>query len=500
MRDSVAEPLWGQLSELVAAYLGLHFPPERWHDLARGINSATRELACQDAAACLQRLVTLPWTQKQIAVLAHHLTIGETYFFREQKTFQILQEYILPTLLHARRGTAQRLHLWSAGCATGEEPYSIAILLHTLLPDLKNWQITLLATDINTRSLEKATDGVYGALSFRNMSCWMRDKYFKKRGDGRYEILPEIKRLVTFTTLNLVTGTYPSPLHLIDAMDAIFCRNVLMYFTPAQADNVAHRLYQALAPGGWLCVSPSETSHTRFAKFTTVNFPDAILYQKAHKPLQASVDILPKVRLPPPATAAVARARLPQDVEAPPVIQPAGGVATSIAPARPDSSRQAFALYAPGPNAKTMETRIALDVPQQVTPSDMAQLARTYANQGQLAAARQWVEKAIAADQLNAHWHYLHATILQEQGDLDAAMVALKRVLYLDKRPVLAHVALGNLARQQQRYQAASKHFEHALTLLHAYPPDAALPEAEGLTAARLTAMIRATTSREHWA
>jgi chemotaxis protein methyltransferase CheR len=127
----------------------------------------------------------------------------------------------------------------------------------------------------------------------------------------------------------------------------------------------------------------------------------------------------------------------------------------------------------------------------------MALLARTYANQGQLAAAREWVEKAIAADKINASLHYLHATILQEQDDLEAAMMALKRVLYLDQNLVLAHVTLGTLSRRQQRYQEADKHFDNARSILRTHQPDDVLPEAEGLTAWQLMAMIHTATSWE---
>jgi chemotaxis protein methyltransferase CheR len=469
MRHSVAEPLLAQLSARVAAHLGLHFPPARWRDLARGIAAVSRELAFQDEAACIRWLTTLPWTQQQVELLAGHLTIGETYFFRGQKTSQILQEHILPALIASRRGTTRHLRLWSAGCATGEEPYSLAILLHALLPDLHDWQVTLLATDVNPRALEKAAAGVYGAWSFRSTPPRIQARYFKHRRDGRYEILPAIKNMVTFAPLNLATATYPSLPHQLYAMDAIFCRNVLLYFTPAHARSVVHRLYHTLAPGGWLFVSPSETSHTLFAEFTTVDFPDVILYQKADESPQVAAASLSGA--PPPAL---------QHTVVP-------------VPTRTEPSQEALALYEQGRSAEAIAQLVALCSCRSATVPDMALLARAYANQGEHAAACKWIEQAIAADKTNATLHYLHAIILQEQGDLDAAIVALKRVLYLDQNLVLAHVTLGNLTLRQHKGKEAARHFANARSLLCAYQPDDVVPEAAGLTAGRLMALIDTT-------
>jgi chemotaxis protein methyltransferase CheR len=517
----MAESVLTQLSEYIAARLGLHFPPRRWPDLLRSIGAITSELAFPSEAACIEWLMGEPRTTAQIDVLARHLTVEETYFFREPAAFTALREQLLPALLQARQGTTRRLQLWSAGCATGEEPYSLAILLHTLMPALQHWQVTLLATDINTRSLERAAAGVYGAWSFRSAPPWLRDRYFTRRGDGRYAILPEIKNLVTFTPLNLVADFYPAPWHPPHTMDVIFCRNVLMYFTPAQAERVVHRLYQLLAPGGWLVVSPCETSHTLFARFRTVNFPGSILYQKAPEssPTPASGTdggrySVGASALPPPLPLGEGWGEGPPALDQLPSPYPSGATVSAQGAALPggrgsQSQRvyqptsevpEVLTLYAQGCYAEAAEQLAERCRRQHATAADMALLARVYANWGQLAAARAWIEKAIAADKITASFHYLHATILQEQGELEAAMAALNRVLYLDRNLVLAHVALGNLALRQQRDTEAARHFQNARCLLRAYQPDEALPEAEGLTAGRLMAMMRATTSGERFA
>ena len=167
--------------------------------------------------------------------MASYLTIGETYFFRVEPDFNALENHILPELIHLRKDTGKYLRIWSAASSTGEEPYSLAILVRKLIPDIKDWNITILATDINTRSLAKAEKGIYGNWSFRNNPEWLKKIYFTPLLDERYQINRNIKDMVSFFYLNLARDTYPSLLNNTNGMDIIFCRNVLMYFTPELA-------------------------------------------------------------------------------------------------------------------------------------------------------------------------------------------------------------------------------------------------------------------------
>ncbi|HWP60193.1 MAG TPA: CheR family methyltransferase [Candidatus Acidoferrales bacterium] len=488
----MAEPLspsfFSQVSDLVAERMGLHFPPPRWPDLEKGFRSAARELGFSDAASCIQWFLSSPLTRREIETLASHLTVGETYFFRDPQSFKILEERILPELIEKRRAADRRLRIWSAGCATGEEPYSVAILLNEILPDLRDWRITILATDINPRFLERAAKAVYGDWSFRGVPEAVKERYFVKR-NNRFEIRSDIKRMVTFSYLNLVEDIYPSLLNNTNAMDLIFCRNVLMYFAPEQAKQAIRRFHQALVNGGWLVVSPSETSHTLFARFSAANFPAAILYQKNGSPA-------------PPRFCATEEPAAPA---APPAASP-----TPDPEASPEAERETSALAAPqsagdeseGSYARAVklydlglyeEAAQALSAVAEREPDDgkaMALLARACANQGKLAQALQWCERAMAADKLNPGLHILHATILQEQGALAEANRALKRALYLDQNLALAHFALATLARRQGKAKEARRHLENARRLLSSYPKEQILPESDGLVAGRLMEMI----------
>lgn len=502
MTRSLSDELLSLAAELIAAQLGLHFPTARWDDLERGIGAAARELDFRDLESFVRSLVSSPWTRSEIEVLASHLTIGETYFFRDNKTFEILQDHILPKLISSRWKTERRLRVWSAGCCTGEEPYSIAMLLSRMIPDLKSWNITILGTDINRRFLQKASKGVYSDWSFRTTPAWVQAKYFMRK-NGHVDVLPYIKEMVTFSCLNLAEDSYPSLSNNTNAMDMILCRNVLMYFASEQARNVIGRFHRCLVDGGWLIVSPSETSQL-FSQFQTVSFPEGTLYQKSGYAIREAGQFTyswdreskPSLSRPPniPAQDVDSSALLPGEE-----LPPRGTEEIEKADAQSSPYEEALMLYEHGSYVEAADKLLTSSSSQkgEGQAKAAALLARVYANQGKLGEALQWCEKSIAADKLNAASHYLRAVILQEQSSVEEAMLALKRALYLDQRFVLAHFALGNLTGRQGKLKESQKHFENALSLLSAYQQGEVLPESEGIAAGRLAEIIRSTTGRE---
>ncbi|MBI2224552.1 MAG: molybdopterin-dependent oxidoreductase, partial [Betaproteobacteria bacterium] len=186
IRVATPELLLSSLSEFLAAQMGLHFPRERWGDLERGIAAAASEFGMADVQSCINWLVSTSLTRNQVEILASHLTVGETYFFREQRSFEMLEEHVLPEILRVRGETGSRVRIWSAGCCTGEEPYSIAMLLDRLIPDAVKRNFTILATDINPRFLRKAAEGVYSDWSFRETPAWIRERIRISRGGGGF--------------------------------------------------------------------------------------------------------------------------------------------------------------------------------------------------------------------------------------------------------------------------------------------------------------------------
>ncbi len=463
----LADTLLAGLSAMLSARTGLHFPRERWDDLEKGLASACRELGFSDPASCARWLLSEPMTQGQLEILASYLTVGETYFLRDARSFEVLEQRVLPDLLRSRSEAEWRLRIWSAGCCTGEEPYSIAMLLDRVLADSRKRNLTILATDINPLFLRQAARGVYGEWSFRALPGWMRERYFTRRRDGRHEVRPEIRRMVTFAYLNLADEVFPSLATNTNALDVIFCRNVLMYFSPERVAAAAGRLHCALCEGGWLFVSPSEMSQALFPKFAMVDLGGALAYRKfAHGEAQA-------VAQPSPASRASASSLAPQVVAT-------FGALESAMPARPPVRS---ADVEPG----TRPQPPAAAAGEGASPFEMA---RRDADEGRLDAALAWCDKALAADRLDPMHHYLHAMIQLERGQRDAAALALERALYLAPELVVAHVALGNLRMGQGRYPEARRHFGNALELLRKLPDNALVPESDGLIAGRMVDIV----------
>ncbi|MEW6735777.1 MAG: CheR family methyltransferase [Acidobacteriota bacterium] len=476
-----SENLLSRVSYFIANRLGLHFAKERWGDLERGLSYAARASGFNDKEAYVEDLISTPITKEKISMLASYITIGETYFFREQNSFDAIRESIIPELISSCRRSGRKARIWCAGCCSGEEPYSVAIMLKELFPEIDDRSVTIFATDINANFLDKAAKGEYNEWSFRNTPFWIKERYFKNNSRGRFEILPSIKKLVTFSYLNLAEDIYS--LFSNNTLDLIFCRNVLIYFTPKQSQKLVENLYHTLAYGGWLLVSPSELSTNLFAKFTAVNSFGAILYRKDREKQQPISFFNPIENIDFPSelvSISLTQSQEPITAELPEQLI-----------TKPDPQMEALALYERGLYQEAIEKLFPLVSLCQENQEAIMLLSRAYANQGKLNDALEWCRKGIAANRLNPRCYYLLSTILQEKGDIEAAAISLKHTLYLDQNYVLAHFALGNLALQQGKEREAQRHFENTFELLQSYQQEDILPESEGIMAGSLMQAIK---------
>jgi chemotaxis protein methyltransferase CheR len=471
------------LSDLVGRWTGLHFPADRYAELERGIARASKDFGHQNVDSFVSSLMAAELSSDQIQTLAWHLTIGETYFLRGKSTFDVLSKEILPELILRRKGKEQYLRLWSAGCSGGEEPYSMAISTARLLPDIKDWNIHILATDINTRSLQKATNGVYGNWSFRDTPDWLRPQFFDASGND-WAIRQQVKKMVSFSYLNLAVDPYPSLATNTNAMDIIFCRNVIMYFSPEVMKRVIANLYEALRDGGYLFVAPSEASQELFPQFERVSMRGEIFYKKdittARERASGAQAGAAKQRLrvvrpvaAHPTPAAAVRTHTPASRPAPAKPAAAGRTMRAVPAAAPVSAAPAGQPKAAGPAA------------------ELVARARSAANEGHLNEALGAIENAIKTDKLTPGYRYLYATILDELDKPDEAVKALNSALYLDPDYALAHVLLGNIARRRGKRADAQKNFGKALATLETMDPDAVIPESEGMTAGKLGEMVK---------
>ncbi len=517
--------LWSRLSDVLRASLGLHFPRERVTDLKRGITAAASAFGLKTAEDCARRLLSSPMSPEQIEIVARCLTVGETYFFRDPRSFDILKEEVLLPYLNARQGVNQHLRIWSAACCSGEEPYSIAMLLKKVIPNIRDWMITILATDINLQFLQKGEEGVYSHWSFRGMPDGIMESFFSEIQPGQFAIAPQIKNMVTFEPLNLVKENYPSIANGYYAMDIIFCRNVLMYFEPEQAYKVIQRLSQTLVDGGWLFLSPCDVPpNMTLPELNTLKFGDYIVYQKesthdAHQddsvkrpalklsraPTQSHPSGKHQIKTQQNSILSISSGHLSADV--PPLVRGIQGSRAehgsldSAACKYPAISegyekstqtilQEATLLLNQGAYDQALNTVMCCMENNPSCVALMIFLGKIHANLGQLRDARNWCEQALALDPVNSACCNLYATILQEQGlDLDATVV-LRRALYLEQNNPVVHYFLGNVYRRQDNLKEANRHYQNALNLLKGHALDEEVMGSDGMNVGRLTALI----------
>jgi chemotaxis protein methyltransferase CheR len=471
-----------QAHALIASRLGLDLSAERLTALDQEILSICRAGSRWSPDMYLAWLAALSDESPEWRRLVQQLTVCETYFLRDRASFAVLEEHVLLPLIAARRAAGHlHLRLWSAACATGEEAYSLAILLDRLIPDRSAWNLTLLATDINLQALDVAQQGRYREWSFRETPTWVQAYYFRQHDAKTFEVDPKIRQMVTFMPHNLVAARTPAMLAQSGMMDVIFCRNVLMYFIPAARRATVAHLQQALSPGGWLAVSATETSDALLQPLLPVYLPGAIFYRKeatALTPalLQHADDGLLHRRsslLRPPGEALTGGAGPQRLVKAPHPLKKGEG---KEAPSHNQRD------HVPG----TAQPAAPLN------PATTLQHVRDLADQGELQQARALCQTVLVQNRLNPEAHILLAMISQECGELVEALEALQRAIYLAPHAASAHLLLGSLLLQHRKYRRGRRALGVAIQLLEAIPRHEIVLYSGGLTAGRLLEMARA--------
>ncbi|MBI2891567.1 MAG: protein-glutamate O-methyltransferase CheR [Nitrospirae bacterium] len=214
--------------------------------------------------------------EQELQELVESITTKETYFFREVSQLKALAEEILPDILQRKRSRERVVRIWSAGCATGEEPYSIAMVL---LEDGRTeaWRREIIANDISKRALQVSRLGLYGESSMRAIAPALKQKYFRREENNRYRVLDQVKSLVQFAHVNLLSS---ERLALLPQMDVVFCRNVLMYFDQEHRRRVVNAFFEKLEPGGFLLLGHAESLMSLSTGFDLVQLTHDLVYRK----------------------------------------------------------------------------------------------------------------------------------------------------------------------------------------------------------------------------
>ena len=262
-----------RLCEFLYRHTGMLFGETKRYYIERRL---TDRMAATGALNFAIYFNTLRGDPEERERLINAFTVNETYFYREEHQLACLSRSLLPDLITARR-PGDKIRIWSAPCSTGEEAYSIAIWL------LENWRmvdaynVEIIGSDIDTRVLEAAHHGLYGARALSRLPAEVVEAYFEPAHRHRRQIINDIRESVTFTQANLVDG---ASLVGQGTFDVIFCRNVLIYFDDESRLVAARNLYDRLAPGGYLCLGHTESMTRISDRFLVRRFEDAIVYQR----------------------------------------------------------------------------------------------------------------------------------------------------------------------------------------------------------------------------
>ena len=512
-----------ELRKYLLSNLGLNFSESQDKELFRKIEIAAKEHGYSNTYDFINWIINNDLSPAQIEKLASFLTIGETYFFRETKALDYLEQDYLPKLIYKRRNKDKRLRIWCAGCASGDEPYTVAIILRRIIPDIKKWNITILATDINATFLEKARKGIYTKWSFRGVPDSFKKDHFIEHEDGMFKINKVIKDMVTFTYHNLAKDTYPSLINNTNAMDVILCRNVLIYFSKEGIIEVSSNFYKCLRKGGVMLLSPVESSNLISGRFNRFQHEGITVYNKGIQRAKKKSEIVydwESLKLPTTVNMQETRSKMQEngipektfsEKQFPLTLQDENVITKSkIFNTIPESPtplakttkptpkttevseyKKAYAFFKAGKfeDAEAILSDV-LNYNKNNIQQNILLLARIKANLGKLDDAKQLCKKAINIDKLNPVAHYLLATIYGEKTQDVEAIQSLKKALFLNPDFTLAYFLLGRYSIMSGKKAQGKKYFNNALITLSKLNADDELAESDGLTVGRLIEII----------
>lgn len=484
------------LSELI----GFAFEGGRLEHLEHVARTRADELRLDGLGAYVERLRAPDFQREELPELAEALTITETFFYRNADQIQALIEAVLPA--RARRG-GQRLRILCAGCASGEEPYSLAIALKENVPELENCNVQILGVDVNRAMLAKAARARYSPWSLRATPDAIRERYFKRAG-SEFVLDPSVAKMVTFRAQNLAEH---DPLFFRAlACDVIFCRNVIMYFTPEVTSRAVRHLTEALLPGGFLFLGHAETLRGLSHDFHLCHTHNTFYYQRRES-------------IPPPSRSSSRPAPAPELFALPTAvhttaswfeaIQRASNRVAELTRGDARSVTRRAASSAPPPSPAQSELGDVLELVQRERfaeargllerlpagaseqPDALLFSAVLFTNEGRLAEAERACETLLATDELNAGAHYVKALCREHAGDAAGAVEHDRMAVHLDPSFAMPHLHAGLLARRRGDTTCARRELAEALVLLEREDPSRLVLFGGGFSRAALTMLCR---------
>jgi chemotaxis protein methyltransferase CheR len=437
------------LRNLLATYCGVYLDESRQQTLHSAL-SRRAALSGQSARNYADRL-TASASGDEVQALAELILNHETVFFRNRPHMLALGQYILPDL-HRRLPPGTPIRIWSAGCATGEEAYSIAIAAIEALGSPLPRPIEIIGSDLSEAALARARAGLYRGRTLGNLSEAQRGRFFTPRGADTLAVSESLRRIVRFEQRNLLEPI-PPELH---GVQLIFCQNVTIYFQLETCRALMGRFYEALAEGGALFLGFSETLWNIFSRFRWREVSGTYVYYKESQ-----------------------RALLPPTAPLPalPVSQPTHAQRLRPAPAavRPDDTeiaKRGRALIDSGEADAALDLLNAAPMRSEGTPQILALAARAHANRGDMDLAAAEARRALELDPLTTEAHLLIGLIYARQGQPAEAIRQLERARYLDTAAPLISFHLAECYRQVGRPEAALREYRNTIQKLTGHPPD----------------------------
>ncbi len=465
---TLPEDLRSQIKTHIADRCGLYFRDHDLRNLEAGVTQRMKACGFDSVHSYYLHLTTSEEKENEFRELLNLLTINHTYFFRNEPQFLAFREKVLSVLIdqkmlqafESKNEAKPRLRIWSAGCSTGEEPYTIAMILREAIPHPEDWDLEILATDASSEAIEKAKRGLYSENSMHLVEEPYRSKYFTKvdgsKPHGEWQISEEIKRMVRFSFLNLVADPYPP------GLDVIFCRNVTIYFETKTTIKIMEAFAEVLTEPGYLFLGYSESLQFLTDKFRMMSWQDGIYYRKAgentgetksdfswqEEEPDAGTYVEP---MPAPELAAIVERQEPVD----------------LTPGEFETVRQQILRF-----IYLKEYAQALELIEKVSiggekQADIHYLAADiYANMNQHGEARGCLRKALAIDSLFAPAHYLLGCMDLEEGRIKEAKDHLNRALYVDKDFVMARFYMAQVLRTEGRIGEAIREYRNTLAAI----------------------------------
>lgn len=448
--------LFDELTQLAARQIGLRIPDDARDRFAAMLREHAAHLgySLEDYRIFLAgRQASEEWEE-----FARAFTSGETFFFRDHGQFDLLRLRLLPELIGQHRHD-KTLRLWSAGCASGEEVYSLAMLVDMLLPQRDEWDILILGTDIDSAAIAKARRAQYGKWSFRMVPPEIQQRYFDPQSTTPQSFMLDerIRRMVTLRVSNLVSEPFPDPASELHDMDLILCRNVFIYFDSPAATAVAAKFAATLREDGYLLTAHTELTGHQAPELESRLFAEGVVYRRR-------VRVAGEISCPYPS---------PDGTTSHPT-KPASGQVVGYPP-RYAQGREPYSF-------PRLQGKVGMGGNDVLLLNE----ARAHADRGEYEQAEQICHKALAINPLATAPYFLLAQLAQLRGDFELARDCLNKVLYLDPHFVAAHMELAALCERDGDMLRAQALRRVALGIVRAMPNDEMIEQYE-TTAGELT-------------